>query len=71
MEPPAGSKPGDRVTAAGFGSEAVAVLKKDAFDSIAASLATDATYVACFDGVPLETGHGLCTVRSIANGAVK
>lgn len=71
MEPPAGARPGDRVGAAGLPFEPVAVLKKDAFDQLSASLATNASCVACYQGTVLETSGGPCTVKSIANGSIK
>lgn len=71
MEPPAGSAPGTRVLAAGFDGEPVGVLKKDAFDAIAAKLRTNGQLQACYDGVPLQTEQGPCTVKSIADGGVR
>lgn len=71
VEPPAGARPGDRVGPTGLQPEPVTVLKKDAFDLLAASLATDASCVACYKGAPLETSSGACTVQSIANGPIK
>lgn len=49
----------------------VAVLKKDAFDLIAANLATNASCVACFNGEVLESSGGPCTVKTIANGTIR
>ena len=71
VEPPFGALPGDRVSAAGFSGEPVAVLKKDAFDPIAVGLKTNAERVACYDGIVLQTEKGPCTVKSIVNGAIK
>lgn len=71
VEPPAGSEPGDRVSAQGSVHDPIAVLKKEGFDPIAANLATNAGCVACFNGVPLETSSGPCKVKSIANGSIR
>ena len=71
VEPPAGARPGDRVGPAGLHFQPVAVLKKDAFDQMSASLVTNASCVACYKGAALETSSGACSVRSIANGHIR
>ena len=71
VEPPAGARPGDRVGPAGLDFQPVATLKKDAFDQMAVSLATDAFCVACYRGSALEASGGACTVKSIANGLIR
>jgi methionyl-tRNA synthetase len=71
VEPPEGAVPGERVTAAGFEGEPVAVLKKEAFDPIASGLKTNAELVACYQEQPLMTCKGPCTVRSVSHGAIR
>lgn len=71
VEPPLGATPGDRVEAAGFSSDPVAVLQKDAFGPIATSLATNDKLIACYNGVALQTDKGSCRVKSISNGAIR
>ena len=71
VEPPSGAAPGERVMVAGFAAEPVAVLKKEAFDSIASGLRTNADRVACYNGAPLQTSQGVCTVKSIADGGIR
>lgn len=71
MEPPQDAQPGDTVTVPGFEGQPTAVLKKDLFDVISAKLRTNQQLEACYDGRPLQTPAGICTVKSIANGSVK
>ena len=70
VEPPAESKPGDRVFAAGFEGDPVAVLKKEAFDGIAAGLKTNDDLVACFNNISLQTNQGPCKVRTLAQAEI-
>jgi len=71
VEPPEGAVPGERVTAAGFEGDPVAVLKKEAFDPIAGGLKTNSELVACYQDQPLVTSKGPCTVRSVRQGAIR
>ena len=70
VEPPAESKPGDRVFAAGIEGNPVAVLKKEAFDSIAAGLKTNDDLVACFNNISLQTSQGPCKVRTLTQAEI-
>lgn len=71
VEPPAGARPGDRVSTAGLECDPVAVLKKEMFDPIAAGLKTNAECLACYNGAALETSSGPCKVKSISGGPIK
>lgn len=73
VEPPAGSAPGDRVTAEGYSEEPDELMnpKKKIFETVQPELATNADRVACYKGVPLGTSQGPCTVASIVGGSIK
>jgi methionyl-tRNA synthetase len=73
IQPPQGSKPGDRVTAAGYPGEPDELLnpKKKIFEAVQPDLATNADRVACYRGVPLATAAGSCTAASVAGGSIR
>jgi aminoacyl tRNA synthase complex-interacting multifunctional protein 1 len=71
IEPPASSKPGDRVIVDGYLGTPDSVLnpKKNPWDTISPLMKTnDETIpVACFNGLPLKVGEGLVTCKSAKN----
>ncbi|KAI8463720.1 MAG: tRNA synthetases class I (M)-domain-containing protein [Monoraphidium minutum] len=73
IEPPAGAKPGDRVTVAGFDGEPDEMLnpKKKIFEAVQPDLATNADRVACYKGAPLAAPAGPCTAASVAGGSIR
>jgi methionyl-tRNA synthetase len=72
LDPPAGAKVGERLTAAGYPGEPDEVLnpKKKIFEAVAPDLATNSDRVACYKGVPLMTSAGPATAASVAGGGI-
>lgn len=74
VEPPAGSKPGDKVFVEGHDSgapDAVLNPKKKVFEKLQPEFKTNNDLVACFKGLPFRTQSGVCTVKTIAGGSIK
>lgn len=72
VEPPAGAKIGERIAVEGFNTAAdpaPAVLnaKKKEFSLIKPSLKTNQDKVACYNGIPLLSSAGPCTVKTLAD----
>jgi len=72
VDPPEGSKIGERVTFAGYDGEPEQVLnpKKKIFEQLKPDLKTDDTRIATYKGVPFKTSAGVCTVVSLANSGL-
>ena len=74
VDPPAGSKPGDRVVAEGHEGPAAtpaAMKKKKIWPAMAVDLKTNADRVATYKGVPLKVGDvGVCVAPSVVNGPI-
>eukprot|EP00945_MAST-04E_sp_MAST-4E-sp1_P008133 g8133.t1 len=74
VDPPAGSKPGDKVTVEGpVGPVATppAMKKKKIFDKVAVDLKTNDDKVACWSGKPLTVGElGVCSAPGIVGGMI-
>eukprot|EP00891_Asterochloris_glomerata_P008560 jgi/Astpho2/8560/e_gw1.00125.5.1_t len=76
VEPPAGSKPGERVSVTPLLEDPPQPdeqlnPKKKIFEMVAADLKTSEELVACYKEQPLATSRGVCKVRSIAGGGIK
>jgi len=73
LNPPEGSKIGERVTFDGFPGEHDAQLnpKHKVWETVQPELKTNDQLVATYKGVPFKTSAGICTVKSIANGGIK
>ncbi|DBA80051.1 hypothetical protein WJX79_001269 [Trebouxia sp. C0005] len=73
VEPPVDSAPGDRVTVQGYEEEPDEQLnpKKKIFEQVTPDLKTSAMKLACYQGIPLSTSKGPCTVQSIMGGSIK
>ena len=74
VDPPAGSKPGDRVVAEGHEGPAAtpaAMKKKKIWPAMAVDLKTNSDRVATYKGVPLKVGDvGVCVAPSVVNGPI-
>lgn len=73
VQPPAGSKVGERVFVEGFLGEPDEVLnsKKKVWETVQPELMTDGDCQACWKGSPLRTALGVCTVQTISGGSIK
>lgn len=73
MDPPAGSKPGERVAVEGFEGEPDRQLnpKHKIFEAVHPDFSTDGDRVACYRGKPLMTPGGACTVLSVVGATIK
>jgi len=73
LNPPTGSKIGERVTVDGFPGEHDAQLnpKHKVWETVQPDLKTNDDLVATYKGAALKTSAGVCTVKSIANGGIK
>ncbi len=73
VEPPPGSKPGDKVYVEGYEGTPDAVLnpKKKVFETVQPDLRTNDEKVACYKGAPLRTSKGVCTVKTVVQGSIK
>lgn len=73
VDPPAGSKAGERVSVAGFAGEPDRQLnpKHKIFEAVHPDFSTDAGRVACYRGTPLATAGGPCTVKSVVGATIK
>lgn len=73
VEPPTGSKPGERITFDGYEGEPDAQLnpKKKVFEQIQPDLHTTADCQAAYKTSVFKTSSGICTVKSIKNGKIK
>lgn len=77
VDPPAGSKIGERVTVKGitFPQDVMPMLGSNAsrkmWDAVKPKLTSDATGVAMFDGSPLMTSGGVCKCSSISDGILE
>jgi len=72
-DPPAGSKPGDRIFAKGFEGKPEEQLnpKKKVFEAVSELLTTSSELVVTYKGIPLQTTLGNITVKSIVGATVK
>jgi methionine--tRNA ligase beta chain len=72
LDPPAGAKPGERVTFAGVTGEPDAQLnpKKKIFEEVKPHLRTNADRVAQFKDIPFMTSAGPCTVATLASSSL-
>lgn len=78
VEPPASALPGTRISLASLDVSPFAPekqvnpkKKKNAWLNVAPKLRTDASCTACFDGDPLITPEGKCTVATLKDCIVK
>lgn len=73
VTPPEGAQVGERVQFPGFDGEPDDVLnpKKKIWETVQVDLQTNIELVACYKGVAFTTSSGVCTVSSIANGAIR
>lgn len=73
VDPPAGSKPGERVSVEGFDGEPDVQLnpKHKVFEGVQPDLATDDSLQACYRGKPLMTAQGPCTVKTVKCASIK
>lgn len=72
VDPPPGSKAGDRVVVANCTGEPDAVLnpKHKIFEAVKAELTTDGEGVVRYRGAALETARGPCRARTVFCGTV-
>jgi tRNA-binding EMAP/Myf-like protein len=73
VTPPAGSAPGSVVAPQGLKlqpDEAIDLKKSKVWESVKAKLRVDAASVATFDGTPLVTAGGPCTVASVKDAQI-
>ena len=72
LQPPAGSKPGDLISFAGFERKPPAELnaKKKHWDNVQEKLSIDSNGVALFEDIPLATDKGVITSKNIKNGVI-
>jgi len=74
VEPPPGSKPGDRVYVEGYESgspDPQLNPKKKIFEKVQPDFKTNEDLVATYRGKPFKTDKGLCKVKSIVGGSIK
>lgn len=73
VDPPSSARVGERVTFPGYSGDPDTVLnpKHKVWDKVQVDLQTNAELVACYKDVPFTTSAGVCTVSSIANGAIR
>lgn len=73
VQPPPGSTVGERVFVEGFVGQPDEVLnsKKKVWETVQPELMTDGDFRACWRGLPLQTGSGVCKVQTITGGSVK
>ena len=73
VEPPAGCKPGERLTFEGFPGEPDEQLnpKKRVFEAVQLELRVDEGLVARYKGVAFMTSLGPCRVTSVVGGSIK
>ncbi|XP_018911398.2 aminoacyl tRNA synthase complex-interacting multifunctional protein 1 isoform X3 [Bemisia tabaci] len=73
LEPPIGSRPGDRVTVAGYNGTADEVLnpKLKIFEKVSPDLRVNEDGVACYKGTPLEVlGKGFIKTETLRNVSI-
>nr|XP_018911397.1 PREDICTED: aminoacyl tRNA synthase complex-interacting multifunctional protein 1-like isoform X3 [Bemisia tabaci] len=73
LEPPIGSRPGDRVTVAGYKGTADEVLnpKQKIFEKVSPDLRVNEDGVACYKGTPLEVlGKGFIKTETLRNVSI-
>ena len=72
LDPPAGAKPGERITFAGITGEPDAQLnpKKKIFEEVKPHLHTNADKIAQYKELTFTTSAGPCTVSSLANASL-
>lgn len=73
VDPPAGSKPGDKVIVEGNEGtplSASQMKKRKVFEKMAKDLKTDDAKVACYKGVPLTVNGQPCTAPSVVQGNI-
>lgn len=70
LDPPAGSKPGDRVFFEGHEGEPDNVInlssKGNIFAKMQPDLKTNDSFVACWKDIPMKTSSGEVTVKSVS-----
>jgi len=73
VDPPKGSKIGERVTFDGYPGEPDTQLnpKHKIWETVQPDLKSNGDLIATWKGVAMKTGSGICTVKSIANGGIK
>ena len=72
MTPPAGSKPGDRITWEGYPGEPQTPKKMDkdkAWEKIQPEFSTNGDGIACYKGVPFAVAGGVCS-STVKNGII-
>eukprot|EP00850_Spirogloea_muscicola_P020362 SM000213S06827 [mRNA] locus=s213:191328:197704:- [translate_table: standard] len=72
VNPPEGSKVGERILIAGFEGEPDVQLnpKKKVWETVQVDLRTSADLVAAYKGTPLSTSAGICTVTTLSNASI-
>lgn len=73
MDPPAGTKPGERVFVEGFDGEPDVQLnpKHKVFEAVHPDFSTNDALQACYKGKPLMTAQGPCTVKTVRGATIK
>ena len=73
VDPPAGCKPGDRVSVEGFAAEPDVQLnpKHKVFEAVHPDFSTNDALQACYRGKPLTTALGPCTVKTVKGATIK
>ena len=73
VDPPSGSKPGERVFVEGFEGEPDTQLnpKHKVFEAVHPDFSTNDGLLACYKGKPLQTSLGPCTVKTVKGGTIR
>eukprot|EP00892_Ulva_mutabilis_P010326 jgi/Ulvmu1/7666/UM038_0095.1 len=73
VDPPAGSKPGDRVYVEGYEAEPDVQLnpKHKVFEAVHPDFSTNDALQACYKGKPLLSAQGPCTVKTVTGATIK